>query len=343
VAKTARRNIIWILDLIAAHIVEYSSNYANFNRLRDSLEASIQRADGVAVLSPHVRRDLESFSRFAVTDKVFELPNGVPRINPSLLKELSGVREREGDRNLEIEEVLDAEFVLVLGTAFWHKNRTWFLRLMKIVSSLGWDGQVVVAGPLVARGESSLNDREVMGSRESGRVTFYDWVTDIDRMRLLSRARLVVTPSISEGWGMLPLEALVMGSVPLSTLGGGLYDITPATAEFLTLANDDADARTVHGLLTNNGKRAAQVAAWSSVDWPTWSEAADTLVRHMFIAISRPRALSAPHKSRLDQKMVQSKRIRTIIETISPRGTKRRKIVAFVARALRGLRVIATR
>jgi GT2 family glycosyltransferase len=337
----ARRNIIWILDLIATHIPDYSLSYSAHARLRDSMEASIERADGVAVLTPHVKRDLESFTAHRVADKVFQLPNGLPAISEATLSRSSTPGEL--DRSFEIDSILQTEFVLVLGTNFWHKNHTWFLRVIMQVSNIGWEGRIVFAGPRSPLASSEMRDRELAQLWDSGRVTFLDRVTDQERLRLLSGARLVVAPSISEGWGMIPLEALAMGSVPLSSRGGGLLDITPADAKYLTLVDDQLDALTVHSLLVDERKRAAQVMAWIGADFPTWSQAADILVDHMYVAISRPRAFEAKHMQRIDLLKVELKRrLRVIVNMTSPTGTKRRKCITFVANLLRRIRRITS-
>jgi hypothetical protein len=335
-AAIAHRNIIWILDLIATHIVHYSADYLAFTRLRDSMETAIERADGIGVLTAHVRRDLESFTSCQVSEKVFQLPNGVPGISPARITDQS--HQKDLDQGSQIDSILGSEFVLVLGTNFWHKNWTWFIQLMQVVSDLGWRGQVVFAGPTPNRATSALRDLEVTESWDPRRVTFLGRVSNQNRLRLLSGARLVVSPTTSEGWGMIPCEAIAMGSVPLATRGGGLCNITPDAAAFLSLADDRLDALTVHGLLTDDTMRATQVEAWRDVGLPTWPDVADILVHHMFTSISRPRAWRPSKEPRWSKGSNPNRRLRMIVETVSPKGTLRRRVVTFIAQTLRRLR-----
>lgn len=346
-ASRAHRNIIWILDLIATHVAEYSASYEAYTRLRDSMEASVQRADAVAVLTPHVQRDLESFTRYRVADKVFELPNGKPDISPALLAASQNdvERERVDDpaRAEEIATILAGEFVLVLGTNFWHKNWTWFIGVMRDVANMGWNGNVVFAGPTPDNATSTSRDRAIVENWDHHRVSFLGRVSDNERLRLLAGARLVVSPSISEGWGMIPFEAVAMGSVPLATRGGGLGDITPSRALSLGLADDELDAQVVFRLLTDTAARRAQSAAWSSVDLPTWADVADLLVDHMFDVLSRPRTWRPLHAHRDQRAADRMRRIRRFVERVFPRGTMRRRVVSFLARLLRSLRRLARR
>ena len=341
-ASLGFRNIIWILDLIATHIHDYSVSYDAFRDLRDSMQLSMLHADRVAVLTPHVKRDLESFARFVSQEKVFVLPNGAPAISPILLEEKPDNQrtddETVADRERDIEEIANSRYVLILGTNFRHKNWPWLIRLMSDVSARGWNGRVVLAGPSPALATSSGDDRRAAESWDDGRVVFLGRLADEHRLRLLAAADLVISPTISEGWGMIPQEAAAMGAVPLATRGGGLDDITPATAAYLTLADDEKDAQTVFELLSSSSARQAQLAAWRETTLPTWADSADVLVHHMFEAIARPGSWQAPPARRRNRRADRAKRLSRFIERRFPRGTFRRRIVSAIARIVRSLR-----
>lgn len=341
-ASLGFRNIIWILDLIATHIHDYSASYDAFNDLRESMELSMLHADRVAVLTPHVKRDLESFARFVTQEKIFILPNGAPAISPELLEAQAGNRQTDDatavEREHDIEELTNSRYVLILGTNFRHKNWPWLIRLMSEVSARGWNGRVVFAGPTPALATSSGSDRRAAQAWDENRVVFLGRLSDEHRLRLLAAAELVISPTISEGWGMIPQEAAAMGAVPVATRGGGLDDITPETAAYLTLADDEKDAQTVFELLSSSTARHAQLAAWRETALPTWADSADILVNQMFEAIARPGSWQAPPARRRRPREVRAQRLSRFIERGFPRGTFRRRIVSAVARIVRSLR-----
>jgi glycosyltransferase involved in cell wall biosynthesis len=55
-------------------------------------------------------------------------------------------------------------------------------------------------------------------------VTFHGYVTDQTKVRLLSRAHVVVNPSMKEGWGITNLEANACGTPVISADSPGLRD-----------------------------------------------------------------------------------------------------------------------
>lgn len=285
IAAYAHRNIIWLLDLIAAKNPHYSEDAASFSRLGHAITSSLVDADAVGVLTEHVRQDLASYHEgSAEPARIFLLPTGAPTglVSPVA----SHVTE-----NAAFAEIADREYVLVLGTTFLHKNLTWLSRVFLMVTSLGWPGVLVFAGPDPSTGSSRRLDADLRALTGEGRILNFGRVSDGDRIRLLSGAALVVTPSVTEGWGMVPFEAAQLGSVPLASRGGGLGDIAPHTALSLLLSDDAADARTINTLLTDPDARENQRRARSEKAAEfSWESSADILIRAGLDVLARPRS-----------------------------------------------------
>ena len=62
---------------------------------------------------------------------------------------------------------------------------------------------------LVIAGEGSQVDRDAMGMDDGslGRVDFLGPVSEAEKIALLDRASVLVSPSLYEGFGFAPLEA----------------------------------------------------------------------------------------------------------------------------------------
>jgi glycosyltransferase involved in cell wall biosynthesis len=294
ISALAHRNVIWSLDLIANHVPAYAASYADYRAQNAAVEQSWRRADGIAVLSEHVRRDVLAFSQSAEASRLFVLPVGAPEPRADVVR---GDARSEHDADSAqhasiaslVEETAHVGFILVLGTDFPHKNTHWAVRLFTAVADLGWEGHLVFAGPTQELQNSVARED---GSTEQGvtsRIHVLGRVSDEMRDALLAQARVVVFPTLSEGWGMIPFEASIAGTAPLASRAGGLDEFTPAGALTLSLADDHADAQTLHTLLTSEKSRSLQLKLWrDTANNYSWQKSADILVANFFAVMSQP-------------------------------------------------------
>lgn len=324
ISAYAARNIIWTLDLIANVTPSYARSVEDYHRLNRTSCQAWENADAIGVLTPHVGETLLAYVGHALDSRVFVLPAGAP----ARADDPGGGFEHEALRALA-----GREFVLVLGNSYVHKGRAWFIRLMRCVLDRGWGGAVVLAGPTPEFGSSKrLEAAEFAGCHAEAFIRA-GRVGAADRARLLSRATLTVAPSVTEGWGLIPSEALAHGSTPLASLGGGLRDITPPDALSLLMSDDDADVATVEALLTDVDARARQRESWArGMARYSWESAAAILEEHMQLALDGPRHFSAlVHDADVARDPVRPLQWR-ILDRILPQGGAFRSVVARVVR-----------
>jgi glycosyltransferase involved in cell wall biosynthesis len=304
ISALARRNVIWSLDLIANHVPAYAASYADYLAQNAAVEQSWRRADAIAVLSEHVRRDLRSFSYAADPSQLFVLPDGAPEPPVDVVRgDARAERDADSDQHSSLTslfaETRDAGFILVLGTDFPHKNTRWAVRLFSAVADLGWQGHLVFAGPAERLQNAAGFDGELTDPGVTSRIHVLGHVSDEIRDALLARARVVVFPTLSEGWGMIPFEASAAGTAPLATRAGGLGEFTPEGALTLSLADDQGDAQTLLSLLTSEKARERQLRLWrEKASGYSWEKSADILVAEFFTTLTRPPRISpAEHRS----------------------------------------------
>ena len=328
ISAYARRNIIWTLDLIANVTPGYARDDRDYHRLNRTSSVAWRNADAIGVLTPHVGSMLEAYQGGQSDPRIFVLPAGAP----------VGAADDPGAAfdHQSLSALDNRPFVLVLGNDYQHKGRAWFIRVMSSVVARGWDGAVVLAGPhLTFGGSAAAEARELARSAHiSDSFVVVGRVTAADRSRLLARATLVVAPSVTEGWGMTPGEAIAHGSTPVASLGGGLRDITPVDAVFLCMNEDDADVATLERLLSDREARNAQRSAWARASAThTWDRAAGVLVEHMRKVLEGPRhfAIVVPEED-VARDVVRALRWR-ILDRVLPQGGRFR---SFVARLVRG-------
>jgi glycosyltransferase involved in cell wall biosynthesis len=280
----ARRNVIWHLDTIATHNPFYHDSIEQITKLIGSVKSSLFFADGVAVLGNHVKATLNAtFYMHSADDRVSIIPNGSP------------------DKGRKVELMLSPQgplanasrepFLLVVGASFHHKNRVWVLGIMELLIQKGFEGNIVFLGPEPNLGSSRPNEASFLRNSESLSGRFFDlgMVSDDERNFLISRAELVLVPSVTEGFGMIPFESVSLGTPVVSTKGGGLGDICPESALHLTLQDNNLDAQTIWILLTSKDAARSQTDKWyvRAQDFK-WSTTATKFIELFESSLSKP-------------------------------------------------------
>jgi glycosyltransferase involved in cell wall biosynthesis len=112
-------------------------------------------------------------------------------------------------------------YILALGTVEPRKN---FVDLVKAFDTIAGDQTEVhlkIAGA-AGWGEAALTEA-IHASPYRDRISRLGWVPDTDR--LIGRASLFAFPSIYEGFGLPPLEAMALGVPVVASTGGALPEI----------------------------------------------------------------------------------------------------------------------
>lgn len=198
---------------------------------------------------------------------------GIPRHKISVVPLAADARFRPAPTN-QISHVLDnlalpRSYVLYLGSNKPHKN------LVRLVQA--W-ARVKTSMPLVIAG--SWDDRfrqvkaEVARLRLDKRVLFRHNVLEEDLPALLSGARVFAFPSVHEGFGLPPLEAMACGapvvcafasSLP-EVIGDAAFAFDPFNVEDIAIALSNVlEQPNLRWELRNKGLAQAQKFSWERV------------------------------------------------------------------------------
>jgi glycosyltransferase involved in cell wall biosynthesis len=180
--------------------------------LEKYLPRYVKSASRVVVNSQSTREALvEHFG--ASPDKVVVL---YPGVDHSTFKP-----DADGDLRRRVRERygLTGPYILALGTLEPRKN---LIRAIEAFAHLEGDDRP----PLVVAGAKGWKNDEVFAkSRELGieeRIRFLGYVDEDERAPLLAEARLLVLPSLLEGFGIPVVEAMACGTPVLTSKVGGL-------------------------------------------------------------------------------------------------------------------------
>lgn len=198
------------------------------------IAATVRRAVRIAAVSAATRDDLLRLFPEAA-DKTVIVPDGLVPPPPD-----PGGAPPNGGR----------PFVLFLGTLEPRKNVPRLVEAMETI----WDERPAFPDLLLAGGEGwGLRGfaGRIAASRHASRIHPIGWTPEIERARLIRHARLLAYPSLYEGFGLPPLEAMALGTPVVGSSSSSLPEVigdagllpdpesVAAIAAALRKANDD--------------------------------------------------------------------------------------------------------
>lgn len=224
--------------------------------------ASLAAADGILAISEFTRRSI--LERFPVPEeKITVAPLG---LDPQFAEEVPAAVLEETRRRHGLPE----RFVLFVGAVEKRKNLMNLLEAMTRVRRAGEPVDLVLAG---REGEASAEvaaSAERLGLGQAVRILGY--LPDTEVRDLYRLARLLVFPSLCEGFGLPLLEAMASGLPAAVSRAGALPEVGGDAAAYFE-PEDPADmARVILELLgdgprrrdfAEKGKRRASGFSWA--------------------------------------------------------------------------------
>ncbi len=196
--------VITIHDLTLLNFKNYRPSAASrlLYKLKDQvmrnviLKQGVKKASAVIVPTRYVKDDVaKTFkvpkNKIVVTKEAVDMDFSSPAIN----------LEKNG---------INKPFVLYVGNAYPHKNlERMVLAFGRLITKYLLDYQLVIAG----KKDSFHNSLEqaIADANLQDRVVFTGFVSDRELAGLYKNSKLYIFPSLSEGFGLPPLEAMAHG------------------------------------------------------------------------------------------------------------------------------------
>jgi glycosyltransferase involved in cell wall biosynthesis len=274
VPPTRAASVVTVHDLTAVHFPELATaDTLAYARL---IQRAIDRGAWVQTSSSFVRNEV--IDHFRVDpDRVVSVPLGVRPVasgDASVGRRLAG-----GDR-----------YVLAVGTIEPRKDLPTLVRAFDRVGDTDPDVRLVVAGQDGWGAEAF--DVALRSSRHRQRIVRLGWVSDDDREALLRGASVYAYPSIYEGFGLPPLEAMSADVPVVTTATGSLPEVAGPGADLVPVGDATALAASLARVLTDDEHRRDLVARGREVvsqyNWDTSAERFATLLHRVAGANRRP-------------------------------------------------------
>ena len=186
----------------------------------------------------------------------------------------------------ELSDVLgNHPYVLAIGRADRRKNFPMLVRAFGQVAAQHPDLRLVLAGP---DGPDSAAVRAVVAALPGhlgGRVYLAGPVSGPVRRALLEGARALAYPSLYEGFGFPPLEAMAVGVPVLASRAGAVLEVVGPAAQLADPADVDDLASGLERLVVDEGRRIELIDAGrrhaGSFSWQATAAGLTSLYRRL--------------------------------------------------------------
>lgn len=230
---------------------------------------SLNTADKIITISDNTKRDLITHYNIP-PDKVVTIYLGVDRKFKPLDKRLIMKYKKTHDINFP--------FILYVGTLEPRKNITTLIKAFAKLKEEGIDHKLVLAGGKGWKYQSIFKLVEELHLQAE--VVFMGYVSDEDLPSLYNAADLFVYPSLYEGFGLPPLEAMACGTPVITSNTSSFpevigtagitvnpYDVSELVESIREVLSNDA----LHANLKEKGLIRAKCFSWEKCARETWN------------------------------------------------------------------------
>jgi glycosyltransferase involved in cell wall biosynthesis len=240
------QSVVTIHDCIHLMFPQYLRNRAALAYARTSIAMAARRASRVITVSESSKRDILRFVD-APPEKIDVIYNAYDERFAVEPREEDVVRVRERFQ-------LTDEFVLYAGNVKPHKNLERLIQAFDLVRRRGLDHlKLVVIGDEVSK-YAALR-RAVHRHQLHKYVRFLGYLPEETLAVMYRLAAVFVFPSLYEGFGLPPLEAMASGTPVVTSNVSSLPEVAGDAARLVDPYDPEAIADGIHTVLTDEAAR----------------------------------------------------------------------------------------
>jgi glycosyltransferase involved in cell wall biosynthesis len=239
----------------------------NLTYLKARIADTVRRADAIITVSRFSAGEIIELLR-ADPAKVFPIPLGAAdHVRPPDPEAVARLRRERG---------LTRPYLLTVGTLEPRKNTAFLASIFEAMTA--FDGDLVIAGMRGWKYKPILE--RLRASPRAGAIRYLEYVGDNELAALYAGAELFLFPSLYEGFGFPPLEAMLCGVPVLASTAGALPEVLGDGARLIAEFDAERWAGEALHLLADSvarrkmiekGRAWAQRYTWRETARQTWA------------------------------------------------------------------------
>lgn len=222
-------------------------NKSNFQRIRGDIARCVERSDKIITISEFSKREIQTLLQ--VPEEKIEIVYSAP----SITTEVTTFQMLQ--KRLNVQQ----PYLLYMGTIEPRKN------LVRLIQAFDWlKKETKIPHQLVLAGGDGWKTEEIHRAAEmaqfANEIRFTGYLSSREKNTLYQNADLMVFPSLYEGFGMPPLEAMLFGCPTVCANTASLPEIAGEAAELVDPLSVQAIADGIWHVLSDSGYRHALIA-----------------------------------------------------------------------------------
>jgi glycosyltransferase involved in cell wall biosynthesis len=157
-----------------------------------------------------------------------------------------------------VQAVAGKQFIMYVGRPTPHKNLWRLIKAFQLLKAQHPDLRLVLAGKLDSNYQQIA---QKVADEQIANIIFTDFVSEGQLKWLYENCKAYVFPSLSEGFGLPPLEAMMHGAPVISSNATCLPEINGDAAHYFDPLNVQAMADAINEVLTDKDLRQKLIAA----------------------------------------------------------------------------------
>lgn len=244
-------------------------NFRTLKRIRKDIQYSVDRADKIITVS--------EFSRKEMIDLL-----GIPSSKIEIVKcAPTQIPVQSSISFCDLPEVLLSnyeDYILFVGTVEPRKNLSILIEAFDILkSSYKLPHKLVIAGGKGWNNRSFFSEVEMAKYKSDIILTGY--VSDKEKWALYKHASIFVFPSVYEGFGIPPLEAMAMGCPVACSNTASLPEVVGDAALLFNPYNSNEIVHCIESLISDTPLRSKKIAmGYNRVKAFSWDESAQKIM-----------------------------------------------------------------
>lgn len=246
------RHLLTIHDMTSFSHPDVHTRLRRSRAYRHAVTRSARRADCVTVPSRFVAEQVRRWIPSLTPGRIHVARPGIgPEFRPHAASAVQPVLERLS---------IHSPYILFVGTIEPRKNLVGLLDAYEaLVDRRAVSEQLVIAGRLGWDYQPVLS--RISAARHRDRIRRLDYIDEPDLPALYAGAGAFVYPSLTEGFGFPPLEAMATGVPAVASNCSSLRENLGGAAELTPPGDVGALSRALERVLTDHGRREALIAA----------------------------------------------------------------------------------